>query len=114
MYCGLPPKGDFAAIDPKDPWVSSRARPTRYDRGSRDESQLHETKGDIVGELQGFNYARLPLPEIGKGQGSIAFSPAVAPPPSESAPTPPSEQSSGSHQIEYLVENHFHPLTISE
>jgi hypothetical protein len=111
---GLPPKGDFTAIYPVDPGISSRGCPTRHNGGSRYEPQLHEAKGDLPRELQGIHYPRFTLPKIGQGQGRIPPPSGATPTASAPTPTSSSEPAPGSHQANRLVENHFQPQPISE
>jgi len=109
---GFLPEGDFTAVDPVDPWVSTGAGTTRNHGGSGNEAQLHQSMGDILGEIEGLNHSGFALSKVGKGNRRKPRTP-TAPTPA-SAPPSSSEPASGSHQEKHLVENHFHPQTISK
>ena len=108
MLGGLPPEGDLTAIHPVDPGISSRSRSARDHGGPRYETQLHETKGDVFREFQGIDHPRLTLLEVGEGEGGVSR-PSAMTTSSSPGPSSPSEPTSGSHQANYLVENHFQP-----
>ena len=110
---GLPPEGDFTPVDPIDAGVPTWRRPTGHDGGPWYESQLHQSEGNILREIQRINHAGLALLKVCKGEGHSSSVPAT---PATSTPSPStsSEPSSGSHRAKNLVENHFHLLTISE
>ena len=108
----LAPEGDLAPIDPVHTGIATWRRSARNDGRARYEAQLHQTKRHILRKVQRLHHPGFPLPQVGEGEGQapVAVSPAIAAAP----PTPSSEPTSRSHQVKHLVENHFHPQTISK